>query len=432
MSRAAAPASPSRPATHPSFESDLCVKCNICTAACPVAGVTLLFPGPKAVGPQAARYSSPAHRVIDPATAWCSGCGVCSRVCPHAVPVAEMNIVAKAELLPGPRLALRDWGISRPSEVARWMRLIRPLASLALRSRVLRALADVTLGLARHAPLPAPAARSLRRRRSDLVHGRPLNAAAAPDRPRVAYFHGCSTEDYEPWLGETAIEVLEHLGVDVELPPQECCGLPLQSNHALARAGQRARRNLASLAPWADHGIPIVGTSTSCTLALKHEYRAVLGISGAGVDSVASNTYDFFEYLEHLFGLDRIEPRLQPLPLHVLYHAPCQLRAHGVGAPALKVLRAIPELRLEVSQAECCGVAGTYGLKSERYEVATAVGRELFDQVQSSPFDRVVTDSETCRWWIEAHSQVPAVHPVELLAESLGLPGRRPRGSGPR
>jgi glycerol-3-phosphate dehydrogenase subunit C len=41
---------------HPEYTADLCVKCNICTAACPVAPVTDLFPGPKTVGPQAQRF----------------------------------------------------------------------------------------------------------------------------------------------------------------------------------------------------------------------------------------------------------------------------------------------------------------------------------------------------------------------------------------
>ncbi|MEO8393919.1 MAG: 4Fe-4S binding protein, partial [Chloroflexota bacterium] len=38
------------------FTADLCIKCNICTSACPVAPVTELFPGPKTVGPQAQRF----------------------------------------------------------------------------------------------------------------------------------------------------------------------------------------------------------------------------------------------------------------------------------------------------------------------------------------------------------------------------------------
>jgi glycerol-3-phosphate dehydrogenase subunit C len=338
-----------------------------------------------------------------------------------------MNIVSKAELRPGLRLALRDWGLSRPAEVARWMRPIRPLARFALHSGLLRRLADRLVGLAQRAPLPVVAVRPLSVQRSDLRRSEPA-PQAAPTPPRVAYFHGCSTEDYEPWLGETTIRVLEHFGVEVEIPPQVCCGLPLQSNHAFDAARQRARRNLRGLLPWADRGIPIVGTSTSCTLALKHEYRAVLGLSGLEVDSVGGATYDLFEYLDQVLLPGLPELHLQPVPLHVLYHAPCQLRSHRIGSPALRILRSIPSLRLEISQTECCGVAGTYGLKAERYQVAADVGAELFIQARTAQVDRVVTDSETCRWWIEAHSHIPSVHPVELLAAALGLPDLRPAG----
>jgi glycerol-3-phosphate dehydrogenase subunit C len=77
-------------------------------------------------------------------------------------------------------------------------------------------------------------------------------------------------------------------------------------------------------------------------------------------------------------------------------------------------------------------VAGTYGLKTERFDVARAVGRDLIEQVQSARVDRVVTDSETCRWWIEAYSEIPSVHPVELLSAALRLPdGRLSRSSRP-
>jgi glycerol-3-phosphate dehydrogenase subunit C len=420
-------------AVLPYFESDLCVKCNICTAACPVANATPLFPGPKAVGPQAGRFWNPSGGTVDPATAWCSGCGVCSRVCPHGVPVAEMNITAKAELRPGWPRRLRDAAIARPPELARWMRPIRPIIKPVLRSPWMRGLADLLFGFARAAPLPIVSRLPLGRLRGDLRRGEPAPPSPAPQpRPRVAFFHGCSSQDYEPWLGETTIRVLEHLGVDVELPPQVCCGLPLQSNHAFAAARQRAHSNLDALRPWAERGIPIVGTSTSCTLALKHEYRSVLGLSGSALEVVSEATYDLFEYFEHILDRTFAEVQFQSVPMHVLYHAPCQLRSHRIGSPALRVLRRIPGLRVETSKTECCGVAGTYGLKSEYYEVASRIGRSLFDQARAEKVDRVVTDSETCRWWIEAHSHIPAVHPVELLAAALGLPDLRPPAGGRR
>ena len=76
------------------YSADLCIKCNICTSHCPVTNVTDLFPGPKFVGPQAQRFRNPKDISVDASVDYCSGCGVCSMVCPHGVKVMEMNAKA--------------------------------------------------------------------------------------------------------------------------------------------------------------------------------------------------------------------------------------------------------------------------------------------------------------------------------------------------
>jgi glycerol-3-phosphate dehydrogenase subunit C len=189
----------------------------------------------------------------------------------------------------------------------------------------------------------------------------------------------------------------------------------------LDAARDYARYNLKWLEPFARAGIPIIGTSTSCTLSLKHDYRRILGLDGDAADNVAEGTYDIFEYMTLVVpeALDRLE--LMPVRARALYHAPCQLRAHGIGTPALEVLRRIPGLALVISESECCGVAGTYGIKREKYEVARTVGAGLLEQVRSSDIDFVITDSETCRWWIAGHTGIPAHHPVEIMARSLEI-----------
>jgi glycerol-3-phosphate dehydrogenase subunit C len=51
----------------------------------------------------------------------------------------------------------------------------------------------------------------------------------------------------------------------------------------------------------------------------------------------------------------------------VTYHAPCQQQGHGIGKPALELMALVPGLRVIENDATCCGVAGTYGLKNEKY-----------------------------------------------------------------
>jgi glycerol-3-phosphate dehydrogenase subunit C len=75
---------------HPAELSlDQCIKCNICTTACPVSAVTDLFPGPKYVAPQGGRFRSPKQKTPDRSVDYCSGCRVCNMVCPTGVNIAE-------------------------------------------------------------------------------------------------------------------------------------------------------------------------------------------------------------------------------------------------------------------------------------------------------------------------------------------------------
>ena len=402
------------------FTSDRCLKCNICTAACPVVNVTDRFLGPKAVGPQAQRFRHPMLPIPDATVSWCSGCGTCSRVCPHGVSVTEMNVQAKARLTAQHGAPLRDQFISRPEMLGQLSKPLARYVNSTLEKSLTRFSLEKLLAIHRSAPLPKFATRTFRERYPELCVKTPPEQASMGKR-LVAYFHGCSTNYYEPELGETTIAVLEALGCSVLLPPQNCCGLPLQSNGLFRQARRYGEANIRHLLPFAEKEIPIVGTSTSCTLELKHEYRAVLGLEGRDFDLIAEWTRDIFEFLLEEFGEAIEAVELKPVPRRVLYHAPCQLKSHCIGTPALEILRRIPELDIVLSQSECCGVAGTYGVKLERYQVAYEVGENLFKQAEQSNVDLVVTDSETCRWWISQHTGIPAQHPIELLAESMDL-----------
>jgi glycerol-3-phosphate dehydrogenase subunit C len=404
----------------PGLTADQCLKCNICTLACPVVSATDRFPGPKTVGPQMERFRSPRIPIEDAALAWCSGCGICSRVCPHGVLVAEMNIRAKARLASQNRVPIRDHLISRPGGLGRVNVPFAPVSNAAMRTKSVRWLLEAALGISRNSPLPEFSKEPLRKREAGRCAGTPPDESARDGRV-VAYFHGCSANYFEPELGGLTIDVLEALGCDVLLPPQECCGLPLQSNGIFKSAARKGRSNIDALAPFANKGIPIIGSSTSCTLELKHEYREVLELHGENVEKVAAATYDVFEFIEDELFERLVTKELQPLPRRLLYHPPCQLKNQGIGLPALQVLRRIPELEIVLSHSECCGMAGTYGVKLERYEVAREIGSGLFESASDGSIDFILCDSETCRWWIEKHTGKPCYHPLRVLAHSLGL-----------
>jgi glycerol-3-phosphate dehydrogenase subunit C len=107
-----------------------------------------------------------------------------------------------------------------------------------------------------------------------------------------------------------------------------------------------------------------------------------------------------------------------PMPGPLPYHPPCQLKSHGIGTPAMDLFALIPGLTAIDSEHDCCGAAGTYGLKAERWQIAQDVGAELFDKFRRSGATQAACDSETCRWQIEDSSGVRTRHPVEILADA--------------
>jgi glycerol-3-phosphate dehydrogenase subunit C len=407
----------------PAFSTDGCIKCNVCTTVCPVSRVTDAFPGPKYVGPQAQRFRGPSAHDASPdrTVDLCSGCGICTRACPAGVLIAETNNRARAAIVDDRGTSLRNRLISDTDLLIRLgSNPLAPLANVGLRNRLLRWIGEKVLGVHRRGPL-APFSR-LTFQRWWRRRGRPTALLAGADPSRtVAYFHGCAVNGFEPELGRDAVAILERNGFTVIVPPQECCGLPFISNGLYDRARRKARRNIASLAEFARAGHRIVGTSTSCTHALKAEYREMLDLADDDARVVADATWDICELLVDLHDRGELDTAFAPISEDLPYHPPCQLKSHGIGTPAMDLFALVPGLRAVDADHDCCGAAGTYGLKAERWQIAQDVGAPLFAKVRAAAAagaTHAACDSETCRWQIEQSSGVPTVHPITVLAES--------------
>ena len=396
---------------------EACIKCNICNTACPVADVTDLFPGPKYEAPQGGRFRKPGQPTPDHSIDYCSGCRACNLACPTGVKIAEMNARVRNTIVEQGkvphRMRLRNNLIARTELLGNLAQPLAQLSNRLLANPLVRKAAEVTLGIAAEAYFPPFAIN----RFSEWWRNQPASENHF-SRKKVAFFHGCSTEYYEPHVGRAAIYVLKALDYEVIIPKQNCCGLPLLSNGEFGAARNYHKRNVQSLVEYTRQGIPILGTSTSCTLTLKEEAPELLDMNDENTVLVAENTYDFNEFL--LLQPSFFNLHFSRTPLTLPYHQPCQYKGHRIGNPAVEVMSLIPDLRIIQSNAVCCGIAGTYGYKKEKFGISQTVGEPLFKFIKSVNGPFAVCDSETCRWQITHGTGLPAIHPVELVAASLG------------
>lgn len=397
---------------------DHCVKCTICETACPVARVTPLFSGPKFVGPQAERFRH--GESVDHSLDYCSSCGICTLSCPQGVKIAELNSQARA-VMKADHMPVRDRLMTQTMLEGMVMSPVAPIANAALEMKPVRYAIEKVVGVHRDAPMPTAHRETLqawmkKRTPSTTV----AEGVAKGSKGPVVFFTGCAGGFFEVETSKKSIELLEFLGYEVLVPKQGCCGLAEQSNGLFEQATKSVLKLCRQLQS-AGKDLTIISSSGSCGGMLKHEAHEIMGVDAEELRDVGTRVRDMSEFLLELDDAGELPAITRRMDMTVPYHQPCQVKSQGMGMPAMHLLERIPGLRVAESGQPCCGIAGTYGLKKEKYEIAQAVGKPVFEHMKKHDEGVGACDTETCRWQIRKGSGVNVVHPVEILHYAYGL-----------
>ena len=387
-----------------------CIKCTVCTTACPVSRVNPRYPGPKQAGPDGERLRLKDGTLYDEALKYCINCKRCEVACPSDVKIGDIIQRARADhsqQKPG----IRDTIHSHTDLMGTLSTPYAPIVNAATGLKPVRQLLDSALKIDHHRALPKYSFGTFRRRYSRLA------AQQAQFAEQVAFFHGCYVNYNHPQLGLDLIKVMNAMGIGVQLLSKEkCCGVPLIANGFFDKARRQAQSNVASLREAiGGKKLPVIATSSTCTFTLRDEYPHLLDVDNHDLrDNIELATRWLWRKLDDGAALP-----LKPLPLKVVYHTPCHMEKMGWSLYTLELLRRIPGIELQVLDSQCCGIAGTYGFKTENYPTSQAIGAPLFAQIEASGADLVITDCETCKWQIEMSTSKRCEHPITLLARAL-------------
>ena len=350
----------------------------------------------------------------------CVECKACKAECPSGVDMAKLKyeVLTKHHEQYGVPLRSRLFG--HIATVSRLGSAAAPLANAVTRMRPVRWALHRFLGIHRERPLPHFARESFRRwfTRRLRARGTPLEAP----RGEVVLFDDTFTQYEHPEVGQAATRVLEALGYRVVLVQRiGCCGRPLISKGMLGTAARWARRNVEALLPYAERGVPIVGTEPSCLLTLRDEYPDLLRDDASR--TVAGQALLLDELIARLAGEQPDIASIFRDDVHadVLLHGHCHQKALAGMDSTLTALRLVPGYSVELIDAACCGMAGSFGFEAEHYEVSQAMGAlRLFPAVEASaPATQVAVTGVSCRQQIDHFTTRRARHAVELLADAL-------------
>ena len=399
----------------PIFKDALnCIRCGACMNICPTYGVTgghvfgHIYPGPIGIP-----WTANVHGLEEASFAHlCVSCGLCHEICPVDIDIPFMIAKVKEQDVEAHGQPTAERFFMASEAFAKLASLAAPLANGFLERGPMRLLMEWTLGVDRRRTLPAFTHRTLR--------SRFRNKSGGSERAgKVAFFPDLYAEYNNPDLGLRAIEILERLGYSVMIPDVRWSGMPYVSYGQLGKASKLAAANLRVLAPLVDQGYDIVSTEPTAVYMLRKVYPKLQ--EGDRAAQVADHSRGFFEFIERDLSRLPLRPDRDAAGT-VGFHIPCHDRALSSGVPAMRFLEWAGYRVRPVETGTCCGIAGTYGMKSGwlGYELSMAVGEKLFDQFRASDCTLISTESSVCSLQLRDGLGRPVLHPLNLVNMASG------------
>jgi Fe-S oxidoreductase len=353
----------------------------------------------------------------------CFQCKLCEVQCPYTPREQhefQLDFPAlvhrfKAQRRRGGKPTLRDRFLADPDRAGALARLSLGMANVASRIRPLRRLMERVMGVHRDKQLPpfAPQSFETWARREGRLDGGPGG--------EVVLFQTCYVQHNEPQLGVDTLEVLEQNGVDVRCAKGlVCCGMPAWERGDIDAVRRQAAQNLRVLGRFVDQGAKVLAINPTCSMMMRREHpRLVAARDRAAAERLAAAVMDPSEFLWSIRNEPRFSTAFKSSPRGpIAYHAPCHLRAQGVGFKGRDLLRKLPDVEIAASVLECSGHDGTYAMTVEGFEPSARIGKKAFDAMQAAEAKVWATDCPLAAIQFEQHAGVRPLHPMTILARS--------------
>lgn len=349
----------------------------------------------------------------------CLSCKACSAECPSTVDMAALKaeVLHQHHQLHGTPWRYRLFG--HISSIYAFAVAVEPIANALLRWPAAERFFKKMAGIHPQRSLPAVPTQTW----MQWFNRRRKQSGKRPTGPRVVVFCDEFTNYTDVLPGIKAIELLEALGYSVSMPPCRESGRALISKGLLEAARRVANTNVDLFSDCLAGGVPIVGVEPSAILTFRDEYPKLVSPQWRRTAKrLAEHVFTLEEFLLRECEAGRIgRASFSQKQKRILVHAHCHQKALGDGGAVAAAL-AIPEgFEVELIQAGCCGMAGSFGYELEHYELSMQIaGLALEPAIEKAGEDvAVVAQGTSCRHQILDATGRRAFHPAELLVEAL-------------
>lgn len=369
----------------------------------------------------------------------CFQCKLCEVQCPytprdkHQYQVDFPKLVHrwKAQLRSHEEPSLRDKVLADPDGSAKFARMSLGMANAMNKVPAHRWLMEQVLGIHRDKLLPEFAGKTFERWAGEMRRIKP------PERKvEAVLFQTCYVQNNEPDIGKDTVFVLDKNQVNTAcVEGLGCCGMPAWEIGDLTTLRARARHNLDRLMPYVEQGAKVLVINPTCSMMMRREYPELVDPQDRPrAERLAAQVMDVAEFLWSIRNEPRFNTDFKTSPgSKVAYHAPCHLRAQGIGFKGRDLIKKIPGVTATTT-LECCGHDGTFAMKVESFEDSARLGEKAFEGMKQGDAPVWCTECPLAATQFEQHAGKKPLHPLTILARAyrddgfpLVLPRRTPK-----
>jgi FAD/FMN-containing dehydrogenase/Fe-S oxidoreductase len=348
----------------------------------------------------------------------CLSCKACKSECPSNVDIARLKSEYLAQGYRESGAPARSRAMGMIDRASRLASIAPGLVNAVNTLRPTRAVLNAALGLHPKRSLPG-FRKPLHKRWGPDAPGLPANA------PVVALLADTFTQYNEPEIGLATKRVLEGFGYRVKLVRCDDFQRARISLGLLPAAVRGAERLLDTLEPIINDdslaGLLII--EPSCLSAVQDDWLSLkIGRPPALRQKLAERTRLPEQFLDERWDDHPRRPDFNAPNGRVLLHVHCHQKAMwGVGSSAGLLARIVGDA-LDVLDAGCCGMAGSFGYDRDRFDLSMRIGEQRLMPAARSlgEGDTLLATGTSCRHQVQDATPGRAAHPITLIAGLLG------------
>ncbi len=361
------------------------------------------------------------HQEIYDVMDLCLSCKGCKSECPSNVDVAKLKAEFLQHYYDAHGVPFRSQLIARFSASARLGLLAPAIYNFMMTNPAISKMIKSVVGFAADRSMPTLHGFTLHSWYTK--HQKSKKHIGTTNRKKVYLFCDEFTNYNDTSIGIKAIQLLEHLGYEVEIPAHEESGRSWLSKGLLREAKKIANKNISQLSPLISAETPLIGIEPSAILTFRDEYPDLATNENlAASRSLAENVFLIDEFLSSEIEKGNIKKeQFSSDTKKIILHGHCQQKALSSVAPSVKILSLPANYTVETIPSGCCGMAGSFGYEKEHFDLSMKIGElVLFPTIRKqTPETIVAAPGTSCRHQVKDGTGKKALHPVEILWDAL-------------